>query len=161
MCFTMLCAGFPPRRAKLPQPVPILKMETGSPKGQSLRQTRQKCIYTIAQLYKSFRFPVEKSISLDISNSPDNFFQGITSRLQNQHGYPPADIPSPGLSYLLAALHTVFFVCLFVFVFVFVFFLIRAAPVAYVSSQEARNRFGAATAGLHHSPSSTRSELCL
>lgn len=122
MCFTMLCAGFPPRRAKLPQPVPILKMETGSPKGQSLRQTRQKCIYTIAQLYKSFRFPVEKSISLDISNSPDNFFQGITSRLQNQHGYPPADIPSPGLSYLLAALHTVFFFLFVCLCFCFCFF---------------------------------------
>ena len=43
--------------------------------------------------------------------------------------------------------------------FLFVCFF-RAAPVAYGSSQ-ARGQIGAATAGLHHSHSNTRSELYL
>ena len=38
--------------------------------------------------------------------------------------------------------------------------LSRAAPAAYGSSQ-ARGPIGAAAAGLHHSHSNTRSELCL
>ena len=42
----------------------------------------------------------------------------------------------------------------------FLFFLLRAAPVAYASFQ-VRGRIGAAAAGLCHSQSNARSELCL
>ena len=48
-----------------------------------------------------------------------------------------------------------FFVCLF-----FAFLLFRATPMAYGGSQ-ARGQIGATAAGLHHSHSNARSELCL
>ena len=47
-----------------------------------------------------------------------------------------------------------------IFVVVVVFCLFRAAPAVYGGSQ-ARSLIGAVAAGLHHSHSSARSELCL
>ena len=49
--------------------------------------------------------------------------------------------------------HWLFFFCPLVFFF-------RAAPVVYGGSQ-ARGQIGATTAGLNHSHSNARSELCL
>ena len=48
----------------------------------------------------------------------------------------------------------------FIFIYLCTDLLFRATPVAYVSSQ-ARGRSGAAAAGLCHSHSNARSELCL
>lgn len=110
MCFAILCAGFFPKRAKRYKESLLWRQKPEVPKvfqPQSFRQTRQKCNYTIAQLYKSSRLPGEKSTSLNNSKTLDNFFWGITSRLQNFHGYPLSDLLSnPILSYLSAALHT-------------------------------------------------------
>lgn len=97
MCFAIVCAGFPPGERSCYSP--SLCSEDGNkpeaPKvfhPRSFRQTRQKCNYTIAQLYKSSRSLAEKSFSFNKSKSPDNLFQRITSRLQNQHGYPLSDL---------------------------------------------------------------------
>ena len=49
----------------------------------------------------------KKSTSLNNSKTLDNFFWGITSRLQTFHGSPLSGLlSSPILSYLSAALHT-------------------------------------------------------
>ena len=52
-----------------------------------------------------------------------------------------------------------FFLSLSVFIFIFLAFF-RAAPAAYGGSQ-ARGRIGTAAAGLYHSQSNERSEVCL
>ena len=49
---------------------------------------------------------------------------------------------------------------LFIYLFIYFFLLFRSAHSAYGSSQ-ARGPVGAVAAGLHHSHSNTRSELCL
>lgn len=104
MCFAILCAGFFPKRAKCYKESLLWRQKPEVPKvfqPQSFRQTRQKCNYTIAQLYKSSRLPGEKSTALNNSKTLDNFFWGITSRLQNFHGYPLSDLLSnPILLYL-------------------------------------------------------------
>ena len=46
------------------------------------------------------------------------------------------------------------------FILFYFIYLFRAAPATYGGSQ-ARSRFGAVAASLHHSHSNTRSELCL
>ena len=54
-----------------------------------------------------------------------------------------------------------FFVSFFLLLFFFFFFfLFKAKPMVYGGSQ-ARGRIGAAAAGLHHSHSNIRAELCL
>ena len=68
--------------------------------------------------------------------------------------------PLTGSEHGLPATSHIGYSILFSFLFLFFVCLFRATPAAYIDSQ-ARGRIRATAAGLHHSHSNARSELCL
>ena len=111
MCFALLCAGFFPKRATR-----SLCSEDRNRKPQrsfNLSHLDKPDRSVITPLLNFINPPDclgKKSTSLNNSKTLNNFFWGITSRLQNFHGSPLSDLLSNArLLCLSAALHTLAF----------------------------------------------------